>query len=85
MASGDDTSGARVVHQVPIGVCGVADEDALKSCVGHFAALICWDVDERRAAKNPQVLKIRSVSVCKRDRDPIDTAVISTIVQVACG
>ena len=84
MAGRDNSSGAWVVHQVSVGVCGVANKNALECCVSHLATLVCWNVDESRAAEDPQVLQVWGMSICECDWDPVDTAVVDPIVQMTC-
>ena len=55
MTGGNHSSGLGVVDQVPVGVSGVANQNALKGGVCHFASLVSWDVDVGGAAKDPQV------------------------------
>ena len=63
VTGGDDSSGLGVVDQVSIGVCGVADKNALEGSVGHLPPLVRWDVDIGWTAKDPEVTQVRCMAI----------------------
>ena len=83
MTGGNHSSGLGVVDQIPVGISGVAHQDALEGGISHFSPLVCWDVYICGAAEDAEMAQVRGVTIRQCDWDAVDSAVVEAIVEVA--